>query len=258
MEQEGFTNVAIAPNPTQPVWDVNATSPEGEQVLRQVKTGSAHRAGEIESLMDDNPSVDYDLSTEIYDRIAERSPDLIDQMTDIGSNYNLVQGTRDGLSTLSGNLGIDVPDGVVDIVSYAGAILAGARLIYSVLQTEKQFSAADRTTKNKIQVVQSLTLMSRMGVTTVLATVGGAGGTAAGSAIPGVGNLIGGIAGTIVGAGVGMYLNKNLEPHMLDLALDITGLTRDDLFYYKNKERVDEVALSFRQTAIELGPASTS
>ena len=131
-------------------------------------------------------------------------------------------------------------------------------MVYSVLQTEKQFSAADRTTKNKIQVVQSLTLMSRMGVTTVLATVGGVGGTAAGSAIPGVGNLIGGIAGTIVGAGVGMYLNKNLEPHMLDLALDITGLTRDDLFYYKNKERVDEVALSFRQTAIELGPASTS
>ena len=62
---------------------------------------------------------------------------------------------RTVLSPLSGNLGIDVPDGVVDIVPYAGAILAGARLVYSVLQTERQFKAADRTTKNKIQVVQS-------------------------------------------------------------------------------------------------------
>ena len=257
LEQNGFTEVSIAADPTQQIWDIVAVSPEGEQIFIQVKTGAAERAGEIESLMAGNPDVNYALGTEIYYRIADRSPDLIDQMTHIGS-YEFVGDATDALNTLSGNLGIDIPDGVVDIVPYAGVILAGARLVYSVLQTERQFKAADRTTKNKIQVVQSLTVMSRMGVTTVMATVGGAGGTAAGSAIPGVGNLIGGIAGTIVGAGIGMYLNKHLEPHMLDLALDITGLTRDDLFYYKNKERVDEVALSFRQTAIELGPASTS
>ena len=258
LEQNGYDDVEIPLSPTQPVWDISAMSTDGEQVFRQVKTGGANRAGEVESLMADNPNIEYDLSTEIYDRIVERSPDLIDQMTDIGSNYDLVQGTRDGLSTLSGNLGIDVPDSIVDIVPYAGAILAGARLVYSVLQTERQFSAADRSTKNKIQVVQSLTLMSRMGVTTVLATVGGAGGTAAGSAVPGVGNLVGGIVGSIAGAGMGMYLNKHLEPHILDFALDITNLTRDDLFYCKNKEHIDKVALSFRQTAIELGPASTS
>ena len=254
LEQKGFTNVSIPDDPTQPIWDISATSPGGEQIFWQVKTGTAERASEIESLMADNPDVNYAVSAEIYYRIAERSPGLTDSMIDIGSNYDLVEGTQDGLNTLSGNLGIDVPDSVVEIVPYAGAILAGARLVYSVLQTEKQFKAADRTTRNKIQVVQSLTLMSRMGVTTALATVGGMGGTAAGSFIPFVGNLVGGIAGTVAGAGMGMYLNKHLDPHMLDLALDITGLTRDDLFYYKNKERIDDVALSFRQTAIELGP----
>ena len=256
LEQNGFTNVEIAANPTQPIWDISAVSPEGEQIFIQVKTGLADRAGEVESLMASNSDVHHFLSTEIYDRIAERSPDLIDQMTDIGS-YEYVGDATDALSTLSGNLGIDVPDSAVEIVPYAGAILAGARLVHSVLQTEKQFKAADRTTRNKIQVVQSLTLMSRMGVTTVLATVGGVGGTAAGSFVPFVGNLIGGIAGTVAGAGMGMYLNKHLEPRMLDLALDISGLTNDDLFYYKNKERIDDVALSFRQTAIEFGPAST-
>ena len=73
-----------------------------------------------------------------------------------------------------------------------------------------------------------------------------------GSAVPGVGNLIGGIVGSIGGAGIGMYLNRHLEPHMLDLALDITGLTNDDLFYYKNKPSIDTLALNFQSTAGEL------
>ena len=37
------------------------------------------------------------------------------------------------------------------------------------------------------------------------------------------------------------------------MALNITGLTNDDLFYYKNKPRIDQVALTFRQTATATG-----
>ena len=173
----------------------------------------------------------------------------IEEMLNGEIDYSQVEGTTDGLDTLSNNLGIDVPDGVADIVPYAGAIIAGSRLVYSVIKTEKEFKAADRTTKNKIQVVQSLTLMSRMGITTVLATVGGMGGGAVGSAVPGVGNLVGGIVGAVGGAGMGMYLNRYLQPHMLNLALNITGLTNDDLFYYKNKPRIDSVALSYQAQA---------
>ena len=177
-------------------------------------------------------------------------------LTDIGSDYDLVEGTTDGLDTLSDNMGIDVPDGVVDIVPYAATVMMGARLIYSVVKTEKGFKAADRTTKNQIQVVQTLTLMSRMGITTVLAAVGGTGGGAGGSAImPGIGTLAGGIGGSIVGAGMGMYLNKHLQPQMLNLALNITGLTHDDLFYYKNKPRIHEVASTFQTRARELAAA---
>ena len=36
---------------------------------------------------------------------------------------------------------------------------------------------------------------------------------------------------------------------MMDLALDITGLERDDLSCHKNKERINVLALSFRNTA---------
>lgn len=255
LERNGYSDVTIAPSPTQPVWDISAVSPEGDSMLFQVKTGGPERAGEIESLMAENQDIHYAVSSEIYDRIAERSPDLMDRLSDIGADYDLVEGAEEGLTILGKNMGLDIPDGVGDLIPYAGAILAGARLVYGAMQTEKRFSAADRTTKNKMQVVQTLTVMSRMGISTVLATVGGMGGGAAGSAIPFVGNLIGGIAGTVAGAGIGMYLNSRLEPHMLDLALDITGLARDDIFYYANKERVERLALSFRQTALPPAPA---
>ena len=252
LTEAGWTNTSIAADPTQPLWDISGISPDGVLTHVQVKTGGADYVGEVQGLMLENPDIDFAVGSEIYSRIAESAPELAGQMIDIGADYVLVDGITDGLETLSGNLGIDVPDGFGEILPYAGMIIATVRLIHSVIQTEQTFKAADRTTRNKIQVVQTLTLMSRMGVNTVLATVGGMGGTAAGSFIPGVGNLVGGFAGTLAGAGMGMYLNRHLEPHMLNLALDITGLEEDDLFYYKNKPRIDQLAEGFRETADQL------
>ena len=203
-------------------------------------------------MMSENPVDMFAVGAETYDQISESAPDMVDQLIDMGPDYLLVDGITDGLDTLSSNLGIDVPDGVGDIIPYAGAVIAGARLVYSVLKTENEFKAVDRTTKNKIQVIQSLTLMSRIGVTTALATAGGMGGGAVGSIVPGIGNLVGGIVGSLGGAGMGMYLNRHLQPHMLNLALNITGMTNDDLFYYKNKVRIDNVALSYQERAIAL------
>ena len=252
LEGSGFTNVTIAPDPTQPVWDISAISPEGQDVLFQVKTGLADRAGEVEQLMEDNPDVFYAVSTEIYDRITVSAPEMVNRIVAIGPNHELVNGTTDGLNVLSGNMGIDIPDRIVNILPYAAGIIAGARLIYSVLRTEREFKDADRTDINKIHVVRTLTLMSRMGISTVMAAVGGAGGGIAGTAIPGIGNLIGTIVGTVGGAGIGMYLNRHLQPRMLNLALNITRLERDDLFYFKNKKGIDQLGWTFRRTAASL------
>ena len=255
LEDRGYTNVELADNPTQPVWDIKAIDPNGQEVLIQVKSGAADYAGEVQDLMIQHPDVHYAVSSEIHAQIAEDAPELVDRLTDIGSTEQLEGSAQEGLNLLSGNMGIDVPDGAVEMVPYAGAIIGGARLIHSALKTEREFKAADRTTRNRIQVVQTLTLMSRMGVSMVLATVGGMAGTSAGSLVPGIGNLVAGIGGSVAGAGMGMYLNKHLQPHMLDLALDITGLTHDDLFYYKNKPRIDAVALTFHTRARELAAA---
>ncbi|MDE2802337.1 MAG: hypothetical protein OXK21_05610, partial [Chloroflexota bacterium] len=216
-----------------------------------------------------SPKVQYQENTDKYNSITTNHHHLLEQVDNfeagVAAPFGYVEGIEDGLTTLSDNMGIDVPDGAVDFLPYAGAIVAGARLIYSVVSTERKFKDVDRTTKNKIQVVQTLTLMSRMGVSAVLAIAGGQAGAAAGGALgsvaPGVGNAAGaiggGIGGSLLGVGLGMYLNRQVEPHMLDLALDITDLTRDDLFYYKNKRRIDDIGDSIQSTALALAALPT-
>ena len=222
MEALGYTDVRLAPAANQEGWDISAIDPDGQSVLVQVKVGSSYSASDIQGLMEEDPDYLFILGSEIYQNLVEAGIDMGDRLA-VVLNYEYVGGITDGLSTLSANNGIDIPDSIGDILPYAGAILAGARLIYSVIRTEREFAAADRTTLNKIQVVQSLTVMSRFGVSSVLAAAGGMGGTAIGTAVPGVGNLVGGIGGTLAGAGMGMYLNKHLQPRMLNLALGITG-----------------------------------
>ena len=256
LEAKGFANVELAPLSNQPGWDISAIDPDGQLALVQVKTGTSLSAAGVEDLMEESPDLFFVFGKEIHEKVIASGMDTGDRIIDIiGSDLELVEGTTEGLDTLSANMGIDIPDGVVDIIPYAAVIVGGARLIHGVLRTEKEFKAADRSTKNQIQVVQTLTLMSRMGISTVLATVGAMAGGASGSAVPGIGNVVGGIGGTVVGAGMGMYLNMHLQPHMLDLALNITGLTRDDLFYYKNKPRINELAITFQTRAGELAAA---
>ena len=256
LAQQGYTELDFPRDAAgeiisnNPGWDLHGYDPNGEYTRIQIKTGASD--SQYYDTLEAMQETDYPfaLGSELHERISESAPELADQIVaDIGPDHLLVDGITDGLDTLSSNMGIDIPDGIGEIVPYAGAIISGARLVYSVLKTEKEFKAVDRTAKNKIQVVQSLTLMSRMGITTVLATAGGMGGGAIGSVFPGVGNLVGGLVGTFTGAGVGMYLNRHLQPHMLNLALNITGLTNDDLFYYKNKVRIDNAALSYQERA---------
>ncbi len=249
LEQNGFTNVSIADSPVQEAWDISAGNEAGELIFFQVKTGTEGYAGSVTADMGNAPDIEFLLGSELYGRIGRGPTELADRITDIGPDYVLVDGIQDGLSTLSDNLGIDVPDGIGEIIPYAGSILIATRLICDALRAEREFQETDRTTMNKIHVVQALALMSCMGISTVLATVGGMGGATIGSAVPFIGNLVGGGVGTVAGAGVGMSLNRQLQPHLLNLGLSVTGLTHDDLFYFKNKPRIDQVALSFRQTA---------
>ena len=252
LEREGFTDVSIAASPIQPGWDISAVSEAGETVLFQVKTGSEAYASSVMADMQGDSSLDFLVGSELHGAISESSPDLVNRLTDIGPDFELVEGIEGGLTTLSDNLGIDVPDSWLEFFPGAAALLATVSLILGVVETERQFRDVDRTHKNKLQVVKALTVMSRLGISTVLATVGGAVGTAAGTAAPVGGNAVGGILGTAGGALAGWWVNRRLKPHLLSLALDITGLSHGDLFYFKNKVRIDKLGLSLRHDAENL------
>ena len=249
MEGAGWTDVVISPNPTQAVWDIQAVSPEGGLEFWQVKNVLAEQAGSIRQLMVDNPDVNFAVNSEIYERISQSVPALAERMMDTGPMLQ-VDGIGDGLDTLTENLGIDIPDGLGEIIPYAAVVAGAVRLIVQVVQTESTFRDADRTTINKIHVVQTLTLMSRLGIATLMATLGTTAGSTLGTVVPGVGNLVSGFAGLAAGAGLGIYINRKLEPRLLELALDMVGLEEDGLFYFKNKSRIDGLALSFRSTAL--------
>ena len=242
LESSGHSNVQLAESANQPGWDISSVDPNGVEVLWQVKSGAIERAGEIQALMLDNPELQFALTSEIYGRIAENSPELLEQMLAIGTDFELVAGISDGMETLVSNLGIDVPDGMADVLPYAAAIMAGARLVYGALQIERKFRHIDRTERNKVHVIQALTAMSRIGVTMVFSIAGAAGG----SMVPLVGTLVGLGGGMVGGAMMRSYLNRHLQPYVLELALDITGLTHDDVFYYKNKRAIDGPAYEFQ------------
>ena len=245
LEQQGYSNVNIAPSPVQKTWDIRAVNQAGESVDFQVKTGAEGYADDVASDMAEAENVEFLLSSEIAAKIIEDDPGYADRVTDIGPDYELVVDVQDGLETLADNQGLDIPDSIGEAIPYVGGVWVAGRLIHTAWKSEGEFKDADRNTKYRIHIVRTLTMMSRFGITTVLSWAGGAAG-GLGAGLPGA--LIGGMAG-----GIGsMPLNKALRPHLLDLALNITQLTRDDLFYYKNKRRIDQAGLVFRKRADEL------
>ena len=249
LEQNRYTNVNIADNPVQPGWDISAVNEAGETVFFQVKTGSEAYANSVLGDMQADAGLDFMVGSELHNAITDSSPELANRLIDIGTDFELVEGVSGGLETLSDNLGLDIADSVGELLPIAGSLFMAVSLIRGALSTELHFRDVDRTDKNKIQVVQALTLMSRFGITAFLTWLTGTSGTLVGSGLPGIGNLIGGILGSLVGGVAGWHLNRMLNPHMLNLALDITGLDHGDLFYFNNKKRIDDLGQSFRNAA---------
>ena len=85
--------------------------------------------------------------------------------------------------------------------------------------------------------------MGRFGIAVVCTSLGGAAGTIA---IPGWGTLAGAGAGGVLA----WYLNRRLEPRMMEVATILTGVDDDELFYLRNKVTIDGVGLSFAGTVV--------
>jgi len=234
----------LAQNPTEPNWDIRGIGPDGtDSIMVQVKMGTEWYASEVvEAIQEGPPNLIFAVSREIHGRIAETNPQLLPQLIDNGgvSNFEFTEGIQDNLKILSQNLGIDLPDSVGDILPFAGEVVLGIRLLLDIVAVEKDFKAANLSNRSRIHALKALMLISRFGVSTVLASLG----AVVGSSVPGPGSLAGAIGGAVT-AGL---LNRRLKPRMLDVAMMLAGVDEDDIFYFKNKLAVDHIGASLAAT----------
>lgn len=240
----------LADSANQPGWDLVGTSPDGEDIFVQIKTGSADYAGGVVDAMEESPNTAFAVSSEVFGAIQESHPELASRLVDIGANTELTEDVRNGLEKLAANHGVDLPDSIGEMLPYVGEVVIGLRLIRSIAGTERELADVELTDRSRVHGIRTLALIARFGINTVSALVGGSGGGVAGSIIPGIGNIIGTIAGSIGGLFVGRQVHKALEPKIEELATELVGGDSEDLYYWMNKQEIDQLGQSFAVTQV--------
>jgi len=235
----------LASNPIQPDWDIMGHIPGGSDLPIQVKMGGAAYAGEVTQRMHDTPHTVFAVSKEIHDRIVSDHPELAHQVGSLGvSNLDFHHDLEGNLNLLAHNHGVDVPDGVGDILPYIKEIILGIRLICDIVAVERDFKAVHIKDRGRIHALKAIVLMSRFGISTICTLTGAATGTAT-IPIPGWGSAIGAVGG----AGLSMYLNGKFKPHIMEIAMGLFELSEDDMFYLRNKLAIDRIGYSLRETS---------
>ncbi|MDE0583240.1 DUF456 domain-containing protein [Planococcus sp. A6] len=231
----------------QPIWDIKGVNPEtGEELFIQVKMMAATQANKLSNIMQDNPGVYYAASSEIREKILDKKPELNGQFVPIDiSNYEFTQGVKDGLETLRENLGIDVPDEIFAFAPYSTEIILGVRLLLDLASVNRDFKQVQATDKARLSAVKVLILFSRFGVNTILGFTGSSIGTLV---TLGVGTAVGGVSGVVLGS----IINKKIAPYSLSIAYSLLKLSEEDVFYYKNIERINNLAYRYRENKLYL------
>ena len=240
----------LAESATQSGWDLIGTSPSGEDIFIQVKVGAEGYAYSVVEDMHAYPNYPFAVSTEIYDAIENSHPELFARLTDIGSVTELTEFAKGGLEKLSGNMGIDVPDSLREVLPYVGEIVLGIKLIWDIVRTERELKSIDLTDRSRVHGIRALALTSRFGVNQVCLWAGTSAGAAVGTAVPGVGNVAAGLGGSLAGIGGGMLLNRMLQPRIEEVAIKLVGGDPDDIFYLMNKAEIDQLGQSFAVTQV--------
>jgi len=236
---------SLSKNQNEPIWDIVGKSTNGkEDIYIQVKSGDENYTTGTISRMEESPDVQFAISREIYNKIAEVRPDLIPQVVHYElSNLEVTSTTQDGLKTLAENMGIDVPDCIGDILPYSTEMLLGIRFLLDVSQNKKQMTNIPPNDMRRVHALKALLLMQKFGVSSVLTTLGAGLGTVA-IPVP----LLGTISGAVLGAYLAGVFNKKIAPHSYEIALDLCSLRPDDIPYWKNKNNFDSLGRSFAHT----------
>ena len=238
----------LAASPTQPGWDLIGTSPDRPNIFAQVKFGDETYADNTLEAMREHTNFPFAVSSEIYDRISQSHPELLDRLVDIGPAAELTESVKDGLGTLAANLGVDVPDSIGEALPLVGEVVLGLKLVWSIVKTERELADVDLTDRARVHGVRVLALASRFGINQVCMLAGSAGGAAAGTAVPGVGTVAGGLAGGMAGLGGAMMLNRLLKPRIEEVTIKLVGGDAGDVFYLMNRVEIDWIGESLAAT----------
>ncbi|MFO0578876.1 MAG: hypothetical protein U1A78_33145 [Polyangia bacterium] len=237
---------SLADSPINPDWDLHGVAEGANDLFIQVKMGTANYAGSVVQAMGETPDTLFAVSTDIFDKITETHPELGYQLIDLQEfSEEFTGNVTENVDLLMANHGIDVPDSIGDFLPYVGEVILGIRLLVDIVSVEKEFKAVSLDNRARVHTMKAIALLSRFGVTTVCTTVAGAAGTAA---MPGAGSIAGAVAGAIIAG----KLNKRLKPRMLQVAMQVAGVTQDDLFYFRNKPGVDLIGASLANTNARL------
>ena len=170
----------LAGNPAQPGWDLRGTSPDGPDILVQVKVGGQGYGDQVVGAMQEHANFDFLVSSEVYGSIEESHPELLGRLVDIGPAAELTESVKDGLDKLASNLGVDVPDGLGDALPHVAEVVLGIKLIWEMVKTERELGGVDLTDRSRVHGIRALVLASRFGINQVCMWAGSAGGTGAG------------------------------------------------------------------------------
>lgn len=189
-----------------------------------------------------------DIREHVSEYVYGKTNDLIENISvsiePIGSmidpTFIYITGSMDEIADIMEQMGIDLPEGL-DLLPGASELILGVRLLLDIKAVNNEFVGISKDKKANMAAAKALVTMSKFGVTLTLTSLGTAAGGAGGGMVGGVGAFIGAPLGALTGGVAAGYINKKIAPHAQEISYKLLKLQKEDLFYYKNKTRIDEV-----------------
>lgn len=257
---DGYT-FSIAESATQPIWDIKGVNADGQEILVQAKMGGESYAYEVKDRMLENPDVLFATSTEIQNKILENHPELASQFVNIDiSNAEFSAQITENVEQLIANHGADFFDSSAEFIPVLGEIVAGIKLLSEMSKVNNEYQGVSKSQQDKIKMIKAIVYLSRYGVTSALISASVKAGATTGAMVDagtggmslGTGTAVGTVVGLAGGAMLSSKVNNYIKPYMYDMALGIMDYTRDDMFYFKNKTKIDEIGDNLSQSRLLL------
>lgn len=234
---------------------VNGTGMISKKVLKSVLKDNSvwqrekYKEAISEHVFNEEKFGPNDILANVAEQVEEFTLSIIDQMPDfpeildMNLDFSFVTDSMEEIENVMSNMmGIDLPEGL-DLLPGASELILGIRLLLDIKAVNKEFTGMPNDKKKNIMAAKALVTISKFGVTTTLTSIGAIAGGAVGAHFAGIGAAITGPAGAIAGGFAARKINKTIAPHAQDIAYQLLDLNKVDIFYFKNKVRIDDIGI---------------